>query len=267
MLKVLKILLFALWFYPLFVTMTLIAGFVCLISSLFSKKFARVISGQVWASVVLGPALTNLIVTGQDNIPQCEGGYIVYCNHRSMLDIPVTAMAIERPLTWVAKSTLGRIPVFGWVLKRVHLLVERQGGPEAAKKMIAEASERLKGGEIITIFPEGTRNTYEDPPLLPFKKGAFILAKHTKVPLLPVAIYNSGALWPAGVYLPKVGTIKVTIGKPLTISEGESLSLITSKAFESLDELYRNLAMDSGKGNTKGDGEVKGAETGTNNPG
>jgi 1-acyl-sn-glycerol-3-phosphate acyltransferase len=244
MLKALLKLIYALWFYPLFLTLTIVSGFICLFGSLFSKELARVVSGQVWASVVLGPAFINLKVKGRENIPKGSSGFIVYCNHRSLLDIPVTAMATEKPLTWLAKASLGLIPVFGWVLKRVHMLVEREGGADAAKKMIAEASLRLENGEVIAIFPEGTRNRQLMPPLLPFKKGAFILAKHTKAPLLPVAICNSGNLWPSRSYLPKPGTIKVSIGEPIAIEPGESLAQLTNRAYRALELLYLQL-MDS----------------------
>jgi 1-acyl-sn-glycerol-3-phosphate acyltransferase len=242
MVKGLKKFLFGLWFFPVFVTLTILAGFLCLLCSLFSKVAARTISGKIWGKIVLGAAFTKLEVIGQENIPKDKKGYIIFCNHRSMLDIPATALATKKPLSWVAKAALGRIPVFGWVLKRIHMLVEREGGSEAARKMISEASERLKDGEIMAIFPEGTRNRQKEPPLLPFKKGAFILAKHTQAPLLPVAIYNSGELWPSGALLPKIGTIRIMIGEPLTIKPNESLNLITQRAFDSLNSLYLQLA-------------------------
>jgi 1-acyl-sn-glycerol-3-phosphate acyltransferase len=231
----------ALWYLPLFTVMTVGAGLVCLAGSLFSKRFARTVSGEVWASVVLGPAFISMDVRGSDKIP-AGGGFIVYANHRSLLDIPAASMAVERPLSWVAKSALGRIPVFGWVLKRVHMLVEREGGAEAARKMIAEAEERLANGEILAIFPEGTRNKDAALPLLPFKKGAFILAKHTGAPLLPLAVINSGSLWPSGSVLPRHGKITVAIGDPLLPGPKEPLPALTRRAREALQALYLNAA-------------------------
>ncbi|MDR3155455.1 MAG: 1-acyl-sn-glycerol-3-phosphate acyltransferase [Deltaproteobacteria bacterium] len=230
-------LLLAAWYLPLFLILTVAAGAVCLAGSLFSKSFARVVSGQVWASVVLGPAFIGMDVTGLGNIPP-GGGFIVYANHRSLLDIPAAAMAVEKPLSWVAKAALGRIPVFGWVLRRVHMLVEREGGAEAARKMISEAEARLAAGEILAIFPEGTRNRDPGVPLLPFKKGAFILAKHTGAPLVPLAIVNSGRIWPSGAILPRRGSLRVAVGEPLTPAPRESLSALTARARLALEKLY-----------------------------
>ncbi|MDR1164696.1 MAG: 1-acyl-sn-glycerol-3-phosphate acyltransferase [Deltaproteobacteria bacterium] len=250
-------LLYALWYIPLFVALTLAAGAVALIGSLFSATFTRVVSGQIWGSVVLGPAFILLKARGRELLPPLsQGGFILFANHRSLLDIPAAAMAAERPLSWVAKAALGKIPVFGWVLKRSHMLVEREGGSEAARKMIAEATERLRAGEIMAIFPEGTRNK-SAAPLLPFKKGAFILAKHVGVPLVPLAIYNSGELWPPRRYLPRPGVIKVAIGRPLAIEPKESLNSISQRAHEALWELYQGLAREEAPPEESADGAPK----------
>ncbi|MDR1578513.1 MAG: 1-acyl-sn-glycerol-3-phosphate acyltransferase [Deltaproteobacteria bacterium] len=230
---------FALWYWPIFFVLTVLAGLVCLLVSLFSKRASRIICGQVWATIVLKPAAITIKVHGQENLPP-GGGFIIFANHRSLLDIPTVAMATKRPISWVAKAALGRIPVFGWALKRGHLLVDRGGGADAAKKMLKEASTRLAAGEVMAIFPEGTRNKTE-APLLPFKKGAFILAKHTGVPLVPLIILNSGTLWPAGAYLPRTGQIKVAIGQPLVAEDKESLGRLADRASLALQTLYQEL--------------------------
>ncbi|MDR2340496.1 MAG: 1-acyl-sn-glycerol-3-phosphate acyltransferase [Deltaproteobacteria bacterium] len=234
--------LFAVWYYAFFLTLTLLAGFLCLFLSLFSRKAARVVTGVVWASVVFGPAFIGLETRGRDNIPK-KGGFVIFVNHRSLLDIPAVAMSTGLPVTWLAKASLGRIPLFGWCLKRGHMLIEREGGTEAAKKMVAEAEERLNAGEIISIFPEGTRNM-GDSPLLPFKKGAFILAKHTGAQLLPIATYNTGNLWPKGALLPHSGKITVSIGKPMAFGPKDTLNVITQKCQDTLLGLYSAMESD-----------------------
>ncbi|MDR3205173.1 MAG: 1-acyl-sn-glycerol-3-phosphate acyltransferase [Deltaproteobacteria bacterium] len=237
--------LFACWYLTLFTLMTIISGLICLLVSLFSKGLSRRITGQVWARIVLDPAFVKVeVVRGQELLPSPnQGGYIIFANHRSLLDIPTVAQATKRNVSWVAKQDLGRIPIFGWTLKRVHMLIDRQGGAEAAKRMISQASARLSAGEILAIFPEGTRNKTE-APLLPFKKGAFIMAKHSQVPLVPLAIYNSGKLWPSGSLTPEPGTIKVAIGEPLRAHKDQSLNLLRDRAQKSLEELYLSLEKD-----------------------
>ncbi|MDR0621110.1 MAG: 1-acyl-sn-glycerol-3-phosphate acyltransferase [Deltaproteobacteria bacterium] len=232
---------YGLWYLPIFFCLTIISGVACLIISLFSRRLTRFITGQIWANVVLLPAFIKVeVVSGRENLPDPKaGGFIVFANHRSLLDIPVAAKATGRNFSWVAKAALGRIPIFGWTLMRAHMLVERGGSAESAKKMLDEATQRLSRGEIMAIFPEGTRNKTSEP-LLPFKKGAFILAKHTGVPLIPLAIQNSGQLWPSGSYLPKPGLIRVAIGRPIK-AEGSSLSALAASAHAAMGELYVRL--------------------------
>jgi 1-acyl-sn-glycerol-3-phosphate acyltransferase len=245
---------FAVWYLAAFLLLTLIFGISCLVASLFSKRAARVFSGQIWAASVFGPALIRLDVTGQENIPK-DGGFVVCLNHRSLLDIPAAAMGTGLPLTWLAKASLGRIPLFGWCLKRAHMLIEREGGTEAAKKMVEEATARLKNKEIIAIFPEGTRNRGESD-LLPFKKGAFILAKHTGAMILPIAIWNTGNLWPKGAFVPHTGTINLSIGEPLKFNQKESLITITQKSYDTLYKLYTDLKEKSQKALDGGEREA-----------
>ncbi|MDR2301255.1 MAG: 1-acyl-sn-glycerol-3-phosphate acyltransferase [Deltaproteobacteria bacterium] len=233
---------YALWYLTIFTVLTIVSGLVCLVVSLFSKKIARFITGQVWAYIVLWPAFIKVeLVSGREYLPDPKtGGFIVFANHRSLLDIPTVAKATGRDFSWVAKAALGKIPIFGWVLRRTHMLVDRGGSADAAKQMLHEASLRLENGEIMAIFPEGTRNKTGEP-ILPFKKGAFILAKHTGAPLIPLAILNSGNLWPSGAYVPKPGLIRVAIGEPLKVEAGTNLVALAAKAHEAMKDLYLKL--------------------------
>ncbi|MDR0356622.1 MAG: 1-acyl-sn-glycerol-3-phosphate acyltransferase [Deltaproteobacteria bacterium] len=234
--------LFGVWYLPIFAVCTILAGLFCLAVSLFSKNLVRRITSGGWALIVLDPARIKVeVVSGQENLPAPDsGGYIIFANHRSLLDIPTVARATGRSISWVAKAALGRIPVFGWTLKRAHMLVDRGGSPESARQMVTEAAARLSAGEIMAIFPEGTRNS-TDAPLLPFKKGAFILAKHTGVPLVPLAIRHSGSLWPRGKFVPSSGVIKVAIGQPIKPEKNHSLHNLAGEAQKTLEALYLSL--------------------------
>lgn len=224
------------WYLPILVGGTIVLGLLCFVVSYFSPRAARHISNNWWGHLVLNPAGIRLKVYGLESLPQGQGGFIIYANHSSLLDIPTVALATQKPLSWIAKASLGRIPFFGWALARVHMLVDRGGSAEAARKMVDEAIRRLNLGEILSIFPEGTRNRSGEP-VLPFKKGAFILAKHTGVPIVPVAIKNAGSLWPANGYWPTPGLIRVKIGQPFLPLEGEKLGQITARAQGFLHDL------------------------------
>ena len=229
---------YVLWYLPLFVGLTILAALVCLAVSLFSTRLARYITNTVWAHIVLDPAAIRLKTLGRENLPgrEGEGGFIVYGNHTSLTDIPTISLAVGRPVSFVAKASLGKIPFFGWAMVKAHMLVNREGGAEAAKQMVEEASQRLKRGEILVIFPEGTRNKGNEP-LLPFKKGAFILAKHSGAPIVPVAVKNARNIWPSGQLWPKPGTVRIKIGPPLPPKEGENLNSLTARAQAALNDM------------------------------
>jgi 1-acyl-sn-glycerol-3-phosphate acyltransferase len=242
---------FGLWYWPVFFILTVIAGLICLLVSLFSKNASRYITSQVWAAIVLNPAAIKVEVIGRENLP-AGGGFIIFANHRSLLDIPTVARATGRSISWVAKAALGRLPLFGWTLKRSHLLVERGGGAETTKKTLEEASDRLAQGEIMAIFPEGTRNKTATP-ILPFKKGAFIIAKRASSPLVPLAIVNSGALWPTGSCLPFSGRIKAVIGPPIMVDPKTPLAKVTAIASAALTDLYLKSLESFDQDNAKAD--------------
>lgn len=228
--------LYLVWYLPVLVLLTIFLGLLCVVVSYFSTRAARYISNSLWGHAVLDPAGIGLTTSGLENLPEGDGGFIIFANHTSLTDIPTVALATRKPVSWLAKASLGRIPFFGWGLARVHMLVDRGGGVEATRKMVEEATTRLERGEILAIFPEGTRNRGSEP-LLPFKKGTFILAKHTGAPIVPLAIKNAGNLWPADKYWPRPGTIRVKIGPPIRPQEGEKLGDITQRAQEALRAL------------------------------
>jgi 1-acyl-sn-glycerol-3-phosphate acyltransferase len=217
------------WYLPVLTLLTILLSGASLAAGLLSRRLARHLTNIAWGHAVLAPAGLRLLVSGRENLPPGPGGFILYANHSSLLDIPAVALATRLPLSWVAKASLGRVPFFGWALARVHLLVDREGGAEAARRLVEEASARLARGEILSIFPEGTRR-HGPERLLPFKKGAFILAKHTGAQIVPVALKDTGALWPAGRLGPRPGLIRVRIGPPLPPVPGEKLAALTARA-------------------------------------
>lgn len=228
-----KRLFYLVWYLPILTAMTILCGGFCFVASFFSLRLARYVSNIVWSRAVLGPAGIKLEVAGLENLPPGPGGFIVFANHNSLLDIPALGLATRAPLTWLAKASLGRVPFFGWGLARVHLLVDRAGGAETISRLVKEASVRLARGEALSIFPEGTRR-HGPEQLLPFKKGAFVLARQTGAQAVPVAVKNTGALWPVGRLGPRPGLILVRIGPPLTPAPKESLAAFTARAQEAL---------------------------------
>ncbi len=143
-----------------------------------------------WAGKLLRLAGVTITVTGKENIP--AGRPCVFVgNHRSYYDIPLMLTQLDAPHALVAKKEVGKIPlVRGW-MRLLHCVFLDREDARKAMASLNEATENLKKGYSVVIFPEGTRNKGEEGSLLEFKGGAFRIATKAKAPLVPVAITGS----------------------------------------------------------------------------
>jgi len=144
--------------------------------------------------------------------------YVFMSNHRSHLDVLAVVAAIpEFQLRWVAKRELTRVPFFGWALKRGgHIIIDRGDHVQAVETLRAAQRQTDQGISVI-IFPEGTRAASDDA-LLPFKKGGFMLAIQTGLPIVPIAVRGSRALLPKKTWRIRSGTIDVVVGGPIPVA-------------------------------------------------
>lgn len=137
-----------------------------------------------------------------------SGPYVVMANHHSMLD-PLLLWQLPLHLRFVAKKELLWVPGLGlgmWITG--HIFIDR-GQREKAIASLRRAAEKIKAGTSVLIFPEGTRSHGIPEPLLPFKKGGFMLAIEAGVPILPVGIAGTAERLPKGAWFVKKGSGKV----------------------------------------------------------
>lgn len=148
--------------------------------------------------------------TGYHNIPRC-GGVLVVCNHQSVLDPPIVGMGCPRQMNYLARESLFTFAPFRWLISSVNAIpIDRQGQRLSG---IKAALERLKRGEMVLIFPEGTRS--RDGRIQPFRPGFCALAQRSGAAILPVAIEGAFQAWPPGRRWPRPGTVHVHFGQPL----------------------------------------------------
>ena len=167
---------------------------------------------RFWSLWSLRVAKIRLVVTGLELVPQ-EGPVIYMGNHQGNFDIHSLTLAIPRTFSWVAKEELFRVPVFGSAMKRAgYIPLDRSDGRKALKSMRL-AAERIAAGTSVVIFPEGTRTL--DGSLLPFKRGAFLLAARAGVPIVPFTINGSMERNPLNRLELYPGTISVSFGPPI----------------------------------------------------
>lgn len=167
----------------------------------------------LWAAGV-DVALENVEVIDPDR-PQ-----ILVANHVSWFDVLALTAYLPGSFRFVAKKELEGIPFFGpsW-LACGHISIDREDR-SAAIRSLAEAREKLERDRpTVILFPEGTRS--RDGRLLPFKKGAFVLAIQTGVEVVPAAILGSREIMEKGSFLIRSGTVRIRFGAPMRVEELE----------------------------------------------
>lgn len=163
------------------------------------RAWSRV--GLCLLRVIVG---TRLLVRGLDTLP--SGGVIIASKHQSMFETFALLNVLERP-TFVMKSELSRVPLWGWYARRVGMIaVKRDEGTRALRKLAIDVEESLKRGKQIIIFPEGTRRPPGTEPA--YKGGIAYLYRKAGTSVVPVAL-NSGLFWPRRHFLRYPGTIVI----------------------------------------------------------
>ena len=152
--------------------------------------------------------------TGVRNIPS-EGGVLVISNHQSHFDPPLVGMASRRRMNYLARDTLFRFAPLGWLIGSLDAIpIDRDG---LGLSGIKESLRRLKRGELVLMFPEGTRS--KDGEMAAFLPGFTTLAVRSKAAILPAAVEGAYDAWPKGRKFPGLGTIYVRYGLPIPPEE------------------------------------------------
>lgn len=128
--------------------------------------------------------LWGIEVEGAENIPQHKGA-VVAGNHTTWFDPVAIAVALKRPVHFMGKAELFKVPILSWLFSRVHVFPVRRG--LADRQAIRTAQDRVTQGHLVGMFPEGTRNK-EGDALLPLQGGAALIAIKTGVPVIPVVV-------------------------------------------------------------------------------
>jgi 1-acyl-sn-glycerol-3-phosphate acyltransferase len=168
-----------------------------------------------WSGWVTGFAGVHISVDNRSNL-ESHQPYVFMANHASTIDIWALFLAIPRRVRMIAKKQLARIPLFGWVMWAGRFIFIDRQNAAAARRSIDDAGRRIRGGDSVLIFPEGTRT--RDGQLGAFKKGGFHLAMEAGVPIVPIALRGTRALMPRGSLRVKSGEVSVIIGKPIPTS-------------------------------------------------
>ena len=163
-----------------------------------------------WLKITLN--ITTRII-GQENVNKSP--CVIISNHQSTWET-LAFQTIFPAHTWVLKKELLWLPVFGWSLALLKPIIINRGDKlNAIKKVILQGSDRLNKGISVVVFPEGTRQPYNQ--IGEYQNGGAAIAKKTGYDIIPV-YHNAGKIWPKGSFIKKPGVITIVIGEAISSS-------------------------------------------------
>ena len=197
----------------------------------FVKKYVRKNKAAYyfWRTLFIVPA--HLVYRprykGKENIPQ-EGAVILASNHIHLCDPVFVLLSTKRMVRYLAKRELHDSSL-GFLYRAANTIpVDRQHG---AHDSVLAAETALQQGEVIGIFPEGTRNKHPEEGLLEFKYGAVKIAQDTGALLVPIG-YTSGGR-------PFLDPYRIVVGEAYSISKDADLEVENEKLRNKIAELLK----------------------------
>lgn len=157
---------------------------------------------------------------------------VLLANHQSYADVVALFVALPVLPVFLAKRELQSVPLFGRVMETGgHIFIDR-GRHDRAVETIDDAARHLRPGNPLLVFPEGTRGARRE--IQRFKKGGFHLARKAGVPIVPIGIRGSRAVWPREAHAAVPGRVSVYVGEPIDARE------VTETPFELLMDRVRH---------------------------
>lgn len=178
--------------------------------------------GRTWGRMLVSASGSTVTVEGAERVPQ-DRAVVIVANHQGYFDIPVLLGYFPKPAAYIAKAGVRKVPILGLLNAYYGTVFIERGNPREALKAIQQGVERIKEGQSLVIFPEGTRSP--DGHLLPFKPGSLKLAQKSGAPIVPVTLVNTQRIMNKGSLRIGKTDIRIIIGEPLSPEAEGSVDL------------------------------------------
>ena len=229
----------ALWRDPLIILLT---GLFSLFSVFFSfsdkSGKGQDWCGRDWSRLVFWITRVKLKASGLEKLDPGTG-YVFISNHLSIYDIWAILAYVPFHFRFVAKMSLFKVPFLGWHMKRIGYIPVDNRNPRKVLKSYEQAAEKIRNGVSIILYPEGGRS--HDGKIADFKRGAFVLPRHAKAPIVPVTIIGSHLRLRTGSFILRPGPMEMILHDPIpwkTYSQW-SLQELTHKTRAIILSVYR----------------------------
>jgi 1-acyl-sn-glycerol-3-phosphate acyltransferase len=165
-----------------------------------------------WARTILAFSGVSVRVLRPERL-RGPAPVVLVANHESLADILVLLAHVPLQVRFLAKRSVFSIPVLGWSIRAAGFVPVDRGDRTRSASTLEAALARLESGRSVVIFPEETRTRTGE--MLPFKKGAAVLALRSGRPLLPVAISGTRQVLSRESLLPSPGRVVLAVGEPI----------------------------------------------------
>jgi 1-acyl-sn-glycerol-3-phosphate acyltransferase len=201
-----------------------------------------------WSRAVLWAAGVKLRVHGWENAGTGDPR-IFAANHVSWFDVPALARTLPR-YKFVAKAELFKVPVFGPGIRAAGMIEIQRENRKAAFGAYDVAAEKIRAGNSVVVFPEGTRGY--DYRLRPFKKGPFVLAVAAGVPIVPVILHGTIEVLKKGSFAVHSGIVDIHLLEPVSTAgidydqRDALMAMVRGRMADAMQRLYGVEALPAG---------------------
>ena len=194
-----------------------------------------------WARTILGFCGISVRVLHPERFERGQSVVLV-SNHESFADILVLLARLPMQTRFLAKRGVFSVPILGWSIRAAGFVPVDRGDRTASLATVEAALARLKRGRSLVVFPEETRTRTGE--LLPFKKGAALLALRSGLPVQPVGIAGTRRILPRGAWNMTPGRAVVAVGSPIALGErtAKERGAVTELLRESVTQLREQAA-------------------------
>ncbi|HPQ68907.1 MAG TPA: lysophospholipid acyltransferase family protein [bacterium] len=218
---------------------TLLCGSIAIVASFFETR-GRVADAmtRLFARTVAIACGMKIVAEGVEHIDP-QQSYVVVANHRSHLDSVALTLTCPAPLRMLAKEVLFRVPLFGTAIRRIgHIPVYRGENGNDMNQLVLATRELVQRKHSLCVYAEGARQ--KTRRIAEFKRGAFIIARASGLPILPVSITGTEAILPTKTLHFTPGTAHVRFHPPMQ-TETKDVEKLRAKAQKTITAGCREL--------------------------